>query len=66
MKLKEFSLNNIMNIITIIHEIEFLKQREKLKGIEYGGVYGAVVLQDPRLRGYVVYGGGCVLYRGGP
>ena len=38
---------------------------EPIKGDWNGGVYGAVVLQNARQRGYVLYRGGCVLCRGG-
>ena len=36
-----------------------LAQRGRLKGEWCGGLYGAVALQNPYLRGYVQYRGGC-------
>ena len=36
-----------------------LAQRGRLKGEWCGGLYGAVALQNPCLRGYVLYRGGC-------
>ena len=39
---------------------------ETIKGNWNGGVYGAVLLRNAHQRGYVLYRGGCVLYRGGP
>ena len=38
---------------------------EPIKGDWNGGVCGAVVLQNARQRGYVLYRGGCVLCQGG-
>ena len=37
-----------------------LARRERLKGEWCGGLYGAIALQNPYVRGYVLYRGGCV------
>ena len=38
-----------------------LARKGRVKGEWYGGLYGAVALQNPYLRGYVLYRDGCAL-----